>query len=72
MDGQRIPTAAGTRTFRTPVLAQGETFFYDIRIEVERNGQVVSEERRVTIRAAQEVAVAFPRLTGTQVAGARK
>jgi uncharacterized protein (TIGR03000 family) len=58
VDGRQIKTAPGTRVFQTPVLAPGEAYFYDIRIETDDR----SEERRVVIRAGQDALVSFPTL----------
>jgi uncharacterized protein (TIGR03000 family) len=58
VDGRPISVAPGTRVFQTPVLAAGEAYFYDIRIEVEDR----SEERRVVIHAGQDALVQFPSL----------
>ncbi len=68
VDGRHINAAAGTNVFQTPALAVGEIYFYDIRIEVERQGAVQSEQRRVIIRSGDDVAVNFPNLrpSGTQ------
>jgi uncharacterized protein (TIGR03000 family) len=58
VDGRPISVAPGTRVFQTPVLAAGEAYFYDIRIEVDDR----SEERRVVIHAGQDALVQFPSL----------
>jgi uncharacterized protein (TIGR03000 family) len=63
VDGKQIPSPAGVRIFHTPLLSVGQKYFYDIRIEVERDGRVVSDQRRIVLQAGQEVAVAFPNLT---------
>ena len=70
VDGNRIDVAAGVRTFRTPILSPGQAYVYDIRIEIERNGIVRGENRRLVIRAGEELAVNFPTLqsSGTQTA----
>ncbi len=70
VDGRAINATPGTRIFQTPALAAGETYFYDIRIEVERQGVIYSEQRRVIIRSGEDVAVNFPNLrpSGTQTA----
>ena len=66
VDGRHIDVAPGTRTFQTPPLAFGETYFYDIRIEmVQENGQIRREERRVIVRSGQEALVSFPSLRST-------
>ena len=70
VDGRQINTQAGTRAFQTPALMPGETYFYDIRIEVDRQGAIAADERRVIIEPGQDVAVHFPNLrpAGTSTA----
>lgn len=74
VDGQPINATPGTRLFQTPALAESETYFYDIRIEVQRQGANHTEQRRVIIRAGEDVAVNFPNLrpSGTQTARGNK
>ncbi len=62
VDGKQVNVAAGARVFSTPNLAQGESFFYDVRIEIERNGITRGEEQRVVIQAGQDAFVNFPTL----------
>jgi uncharacterized protein (TIGR03000 family) len=57
VDGQHINVPAGTRVFQTPELSVGATFYYDIAIEVVRDGARQRHERRVLIRPGDEVAV---------------
>ena len=66
VDGRHIDVAAGTRVFQTPPLAQGERYFYDVRIEVGQR----SETSRVVIQPGEDVAVNFPTLRpqGTETA----
>jgi len=71
VDGRHINVAAGTRAFQTPVLKPGETYFYDIRIEIDQSGVVSADERRVVIRPGQEVAVDFPSLRARSTTTAR-
>jgi uncharacterized protein (TIGR03000 family) len=63
VDGQHIDVAAGTRIFQTPPLAPGQTYFYDIRIEVVQNGATRREEQRVVIQPGQDALVSFPSLS---------
>jgi uncharacterized protein (TIGR03000 family) len=65
VDGNFINVAPGTSLFQTPALARGETYYYDIRIEVDRQGAIQSEERRVIIRSGEDIAVNFPNLRPT-------
>ena len=71
VDGNHIKTAAGTRSFQTPALKQGETYFYDIRIEIHHDGVIAADERRVVIQPGQDVAVDFPSLRARATTTAR-
>ena len=72
VDGHRI-NGTGARLFQTPPLAPGQKYYYDIRIEVERNGQTIAEQRRVIVEPGHAVAVAFPNLaSGTATAQAEE
>jgi uncharacterized protein (TIGR03000 family) len=62
VDGQHINVAAGVRTFQTPALAPGQAYYYDIRIEIEQNGAIRREERRVIINPGEDALVSFPAL----------
>ena len=70
VDGKQVNVAAGPRTFKTPALQAGESYYYDIRIEIVRQGEVLSEERRIFIRPGEQAAVAFPNLGPTLTARA--
>lgn len=74
VDGRPLNVAPGTHTFRTPDLVQGQTYFYDFRIDVERQGQTIREERRILIRPGQEATVTFSNgpPTGTNAAAIRR
>ncbi len=59
---ERPVDATGTRTtFHTPPLEPGATYFYDVRIELVRGGQAVTESRRVVLRAGAAAVASFPR-----------
>lgn len=59
VDGRHINVKPGVRVFRTPLLSAGESYFYDIRLDVTRNGILRRDERRVVIHPGQDVAVNF-------------
>jgi uncharacterized protein (TIGR03000 family) len=61
--------AAGRKAFRTPELRPGASYYYEVRAEVMRDGQRVSETRRVVIRAGQVAREDF-RSLGTAVSTA--
>ena len=58
-------TTGGTnlRTFYTPELEAGVNYFYTLRVELPRNGQIVTETQRVYFQAGREVRVSFEHLS---------
>jgi uncharacterized protein (TIGR03000 family) len=62
VDGAAVAGAGTTRQFHTPDLPAGESFFYDLRAEVEVNGSVQTEEKRVVVRAGETVTASFAKL----------
>lgn len=62
VDGRAVNGRPGIQAFRTPALAAGQRYFYDIRIEVEINGRVQTEERRVIVERGQTTTVEFANL----------
>jgi uncharacterized protein (TIGR03000 family) len=56
------PTRAersSVRSFQTPALEPGVTYYYSFRMEVVRDGERITRSRRVSFRAGQEVQVTF-------------
>lgn len=49
----------GSRQFQTPPLKAGQTYFYTVRIETERDGRPVRETRRVLVKAGDDLREAF-------------
>lgn len=62
VDDQPIKTSADSQAFNTPRLERGQTYFYEVRAEVIRDGKTAVESKRVLVRAGQEVSVTFPKL----------
>src|SRR5262249_25551942 len=62
-DGVKADLASETRTFRTPALTQGRDYYYPIKAEVVRNGETISQSRRVIVRAGQTSRVTFGEMT---------
>jgi uncharacterized protein (TIGR03000 family) len=62
VDGRPIKMNPGLRVFETPDLVPGEKYFYDVRVEAERNGQKLVRNQRVIVNPGQTVTVAFPDL----------
>jgi uncharacterized protein (TIGR03000 family) len=59
IDGQLMKTGSGRRVFSTPTLRPGQTYFYDVKAEVVRDGQSVSREQRVYLRVGDVVTASF-------------
>jgi uncharacterized protein (TIGR03000 family) len=59
IDDQLKKGASESRSFDTPVLQPGETYFYDVRVERLRDGKTVTESKRLIVRAGQETHVRF-------------
>jgi uncharacterized protein (TIGR03000 family) len=65
VDGQLMQTASSHRVFQTPELSTGSTYFYDLKIEVVREGKTLTEERRIYVRPGTEQTVAFREPAGS-------
>jgi uncharacterized protein (TIGR03000 family) len=61
IDGQLMPNKAGKRTFVTPALQAGQTYYYDIKLVQVQNGQEQVQTSRVLLRPGQAVAANFER-----------
>lgn len=69
IDDQLMKSTAKTRAFTTPPLAPGQTYYYDVRVEVPRNGHTYVETRRVIVRAGEVVRENFEKLEPEVAAG---
>jgi uncharacterized protein (TIGR03000 family) len=65
IDDQLMKAESARRTYQTPDLKPGQFYFYDIRAEVVRNGQVVSQSQRVILRPGRESTASFANLGQT-------
>lgn len=57
-----MQSSATPRVFQTPDLRAGQLYFYDLRAEIVREGQVVSETQRVILRPGTESVASFANL----------
>jgi uncharacterized protein (TIGR03000 family) len=62
IDGVRCPLTSGRRTFTTPALDRGRTYYYSLRAEITRDGQRYKQSQRVVLEAGKAVTVEFDRL----------
>jgi len=61
------PTATGTnlRSFISPELELNKNYFYTLKVEMMRDGKMLTEIQRVYFQAGREVRVSFDHLAGT-------
>jgi uncharacterized protein (TIGR03000 family) len=59
IDDQLMKTPSAKRVFSTPVLTKGQVFYYVLRARVVRNGQTLTQTKRILIRAGQQVSTTF-------------
>jgi uncharacterized protein (TIGR03000 family) len=73
VDGKLIPNAAARKSFSTPALTRGQTYYYEVKAEMMVDDEPVTQTRRVLIRAGQTVREDFSSLatTGVRTAKAR-
>ncbi len=54
-----MKTTSERRTFNTPVLEDGQAYYYELRAEVVRDGKPVTVTKRVTLKAGDVVRARF-------------
>ena len=59
IDDQPMKTESARRTFSTPALQKGQAYFYDVRVEVVRDGKTYSDSKRVIVRAGELAQATF-------------
>jgi uncharacterized protein (TIGR03000 family) len=64
IDDRPTTSTAAVRTFRTPALAAGQTYYYEVRAEVLRDGRRVTETKKVRVRAGEEARADFTDMAG--------
>jgi uncharacterized protein (TIGR03000 family) len=59
VDDDVCPLTSSVRSFTTSGLKHGQQYYYMLRMEVVRDGQILVESRRVQFAAGQRIAVDF-------------
>jgi uncharacterized protein (TIGR03000 family) len=60
VDQVECPLTSGERTFNTPPLAPGQTYYYTLKMQVQRQGVPMTDSQRVLVNAGRSVTVTFP------------
>jgi uncharacterized protein (TIGR03000 family) len=59
VDEHQTQTTSGSRTFQTPPLDPGLVFYYTMKAQLRRNGDLLSVTKRVSVRAGEETRIGF-------------
>jgi uncharacterized protein (TIGR03000 family) len=59
IDEQLMKSTATTRSFSTPTLEVGQSYYYDVRVEVVRDGKTYEGSKRVVVRAGEQTRASF-------------
>jgi uncharacterized protein (TIGR03000 family) len=65
IDGVKADLDSATRQFNTPTLQAGQDYYYTIRVEALRNGELVTQSQRLIVRAGQTAEANFGEFTTT-------
>jgi uncharacterized protein (TIGR03000 family) len=72
LDDRPMRTPGAVRSFDTPALEAGRTYYYAVRVQVMRDGKPIVDEKRVLIRAGEVARASFEGMEGRVArAGAR-
>lgn len=72
VDDRAMTTTTAKRTFRTPELKPGQTYYYIVRAELIRDGKTYNQTRQILLRAGDEIQTSFPDLEKVISATARR
>jgi uncharacterized protein (TIGR03000 family) len=70
IDDQLMKSTTTERFFYTPALENGQKYFYDVRVEVMKDGQKVTESKRVIVQAGDVRRESFRSMDKSSVANA--
>ena len=59
IDGNLMASKSSRRVFQTPALLPGEKYYYEVKVEVVRDGKEFVQNRRVILNAGQSVTTEF-------------
>ncbi len=59
IDDQLMKSTATIRSFSTPTLEVGQSYYYDVRVEVVRDGKTYEGSQRVVVRAGEQIRASF-------------
>jgi len=72
IDDRLTKSSSARRTFTTPALNHGDTYYYELRVEVVRNGVPMIEDKKVTLKVGDVIRADFRDMERTATAKASK
>lgn len=70
VDGQETKVSGPSHTFSTPALQSGQSYYYNMTVKAQRQGQTYTETQRVVVRAGETSKVEFTSLVAETAAPA--
>jgi uncharacterized protein (TIGR03000 family) len=71
VDDKQMKTGSERRSFTTPTLEKGETYYYVLKVEVIRDGKPVTETKKILVKAGDEIKADFKEMDTIATAKAR-
>jgi uncharacterized protein (TIGR03000 family) len=68
VDGMLMKTTSAVRLFQTPALEPNQTYYYEVKAELIRNGQSFSEVQQIVVRPGEQISASFAGLEQRAVA----
>lgn len=72
VDGKLMQSDGEIRHFFTPALQSGVTYFYDVRVELDQDGETLRESKQVYVKAGEVVRESFTAIAKRGTVAARK
>ncbi len=72
VDDRLTKATSERRSFSTPQLNDGDTYYYDLRVEVVRNGEALVETKKITLKAGDVIRADFKDMERTATARVKK
>lgn len=65
VDNVPCPLNSGERAFNTPALQPGQRYYYTLRVELDQDGDTITDSRRVLMAAGENIRVDFSSISLT-------
>lgn len=62
VDGVLKVSEGSVRNFHTPDLSKGQSYYYDLKAEITIDGNTITDEKRVIVKAGEALNESFPKM----------